>query len=710
MAVSECHQMAALVAGLKTSLYMTNRLMVYLEYHAELHVSAATSSFRTAIADLYALILRFLANAIITLPKSTTLRTMQALWSIGEDQDFDAQCNAKCQHVEGGAQACDRELSARERQQAKELRDRLYASLADLQRLQHLPSAVNGLHDNIVFDKLSPISGATFDSHEEEHNARCLPGTRVELLQQIKEWGDAYESEQVFWLCGRAGTGKSTISRTVARDLHNRDLLAASFFFKRGEGDRCRANRLFTTLAAQLGHSMPSIRQSIVNALTRDPDVTSKALSEQFKCLILEPLSAANDVPTDPPVVVIDALDEIDKEADVHTILSLLRQLGQTNPRIRLRLFVTSRPELPIRLGFSKMMKETYRDIALHEVAPPVIERDIALYLQHEFAAIRANHLEAHPTLPLDWPGEDAVRTLVERAVPLFIFAATTCRFIGSLKGNPRGRLEMMLKSESSSMKLRQTYQPVLEQLLDQDEGSADGELADHMTFIGSIVMLAEPLSANSISRLLDTDRDDVRTRLGWLHSVLSVPKDPDAPVRPFHLSFREFLVDPSEHGKSHFWVNEKSTHESLAARCIELLSSPGLLKQDICGLDAPGTRRAKVSEYNVQAAIPAEVAYACRYWVHHVQHSGQHPVDNGSIHKFLQTHFLHWIEALSWLGDLSGVIAQISSLRNDIEVCYARVSVTRMISQHLTFASTAKDLQLSWTMRSGSYYSFGLL
>ena len=68
--------MAALVASLKTLLYITDRLIVYLEYHAKLHVSTTTSSFRIAIADLYVLILRFLANTIITLPKSTTLRTM----------------------------------------------------------------------------------------------------------------------------------------------------------------------------------------------------------------------------------------------------------------------------------------------------------------------------------------------------------------------------------------------------------------------------------------------------------------------------------------------------------------------------------------------------------------------------------------------------------------------------------------------------------
>ncbi|RYP71480.1 hypothetical protein DL770_008121 [Monosporascus sp. CRB-9-2] len=56
---------------------------------------------------------------------------------------------------------------------------------------------------------------AAFDSHTEEHNARCHPDTRAELLRQIRGWADDPQPECIFWLNGRAGTGKSTISRTL---------------------------------------------------------------------------------------------------------------------------------------------------------------------------------------------------------------------------------------------------------------------------------------------------------------------------------------------------------------------------------------------------------------------------------------------------------------------------------------------------------------
>jgi len=50
---------------------------------------------------------------------------------------------------------------------------------------------------------------------------------------------------------------------------------------------------------------------------------------------------------------------------------------------------VTSRPELPIRLGFKQMSDGTYRNLVLHEVPRKTIERDITLFLEHELVKIR---------------------------------------------------------------------------------------------------------------------------------------------------------------------------------------------------------------------------------------------------------------------------------------------------------------------------------
>jgi hypothetical protein len=84
---------------------------------------------------------------------------------------------------------------------------------------------------------------------------------------------------------------------------------------------------------------------------------------------------------------VIDALDECDRD-DVRTVLSLLQRLKQTH----LRVFLTSRPELPIRLGFAQMPTETHCDVILHHIPPSTIQHDISVYLKDEFARSRKDH------------------------------------------------------------------------------------------------------------------------------------------------------------------------------------------------------------------------------------------------------------------------------------------------------------------------------
>lgn len=466
----------------------------------------------------------------------------------------------------------------------------------------------------------------------------------------------------------------------MAQTFADKGDLGASFFFKRGERDRGNAARLFTTIAADLAAKDPALAALIQAAIDASPGVTEKALKEQFEKLILQPLESL-EIPCDRTkriVFVIDALDECERDDDIRAIIYLLSQ-AKTLTSVRLRTFVTSRPELPIRLGFTKI-KGKYQDLVLQEIPQPVIERDISTFLNSRLTAIREDYnalSQRERQLPTDWPGPDAVRALVQMAVPLFIFAATVCRFIEDPRwSDPAGQLAKVLEYQSRTQhseidKLDATYRPVLDQLLKGPKAAQKSLVDEFQTVVGPIILLAEPLSTSSLACLLRIDRSVIDRRLASLHSVLSVPDSGESPVRILHLSFRDFLIDPDKRVTNPFWVDERATHERIATRCLELLSTGGYLKKDICNQEMSGTARTDISPALIESRLPAAVRYACLYWVHHLEQGGARISDGHQAAEFLKSHLLHWLEALGLLGKISDGIAMIKSLQHLIKVRY---------------------------------------
>src|SRR2546421_8646141 len=109
-----------------------------------------------------------------------------------------------------------------------------------------------------------------------------------------------------------------------------------------------------------------------------------------------------------PLIIVIDALDEYDGDKDVQGILQLFAE-AKSLDRIKLRIFVTSRPETPIRLGFRNMPGILHRDLALHKIARSIVDKDISIFFEHKLEEIR----KASDDLPVEWPGKKVISALV---------------------------------------------------------------------------------------------------------------------------------------------------------------------------------------------------------------------------------------------------------------------------------------------------------
>ncbi len=208
--------------------------------------------------------------------------------------------------------------------------------------------------------------------HVEEHNSTYLPNTRTELLHHIHGWANNKKSKPIFWLNGAAGTRKSTIARTVARAFADQQQLGASFFFKRGEEERGNATRFFTTIAIQLARRVSGLGPGIKKAIEADLAISEKTLKDQFEKLILYPLLDTAHLSAAVLLIVIDALDECEPDNNIRVILQLLSRTRDLKS-VLLRVFVTSRLELHIRLGFKRLPNGTFEDLILHQVKKKTI-------------------------------------------------------------------------------------------------------------------------------------------------------------------------------------------------------------------------------------------------------------------------------------------------------------------------------------------------
>lgn len=270
------------------------------------------------------------------------------------------------------------------------------------------------------------------------------------------------------------------------------------------------------------------------------------------------------------------------------------------------------------------------------------------IFLKDAFEKIR-NRFNRDPLseIPLDgdWPSDKKLQALVDMAIPLFIVAATVRRFVDDSEEDPRERLETILQFPDIEKleQMAQTYLPILTQLSARLNNShnKDRLYQEFHMIVGSIVSLAEPLSMQSLAVLLNISSDRIALRLRPLHSVLRIPTDSVTPIRTLHLSFSEFLLSDQLQLKP-FEVNGQATHRMLLLKCLQLLSGPGGLQENLCKLEYPGKPRREIDQTTINNRLSSAFQYACRYWIQHVAYGKVEIHDQDDVHMFLQKHFLH--------------------------------------------------------------------
>ncbi|KAK8210425.1 hypothetical protein IWZ01DRAFT_570786 [Phyllosticta capitalensis] len=525
------------------------------------------------------------------------------------------------------------------------------------------------LQQQELFNKLPYAQGAAYDDSGQQATV-CLEGTREAILQEIQVWlqKDA-TSDRIFWLQGLAGTGKSTVARTVA-ELASRDFATGSFFFQRNGGDRGSAKKFVTTIVRQLAAER-LLRSTLAKAISQNDGIEGKNLETQWTKLIRNPLA---EPPTPRILLIIDALDECDQNARERATLLYLLFNERSLQGIELKIFVTARPEVQVpKLCDTAVLHEA----VLHDIDEKVVKQDIRFFLTVKFDEFRYQNGDT-------WPDETSIEILVDRSSPLFIAAATSFRFITLDEFDPKGRFDILrgtatgLKSEPE---LDTKYLVILNYVICKEEQEVtDKNLERFHEIIGSIAALKEPLSAKDLAKTLSRQLAEVERFVKAFKAVLVVPEGLGV-VRLFHPSFRDFLFDKERHAKAYalaskqgrlaldreaFSVDEKEANCRLFDHCLHAMNS--LLKKDICKLREPGASAAEIQIDDLNACIPAHLRYACMYWItHFISGELSSSVAQEKLLQFVEEHFLHWVEAMSCLRNVSEAVRLIDQLHQSL-------------------------------------------
>ncbi|KAG8810543.1 hypothetical protein FRC17_002891, partial [Serendipita sp. 399] len=478
------------------------------------------------------------------------------------------------------------------------------------------------------------------------HHQRCLPGTRVALIQQIDQWMKSSTKEQRIYVLGDvAGTGKSTIACEMAHRWEEEQLLASRFFFSRGNSGTSTATDLCIQLAKDLSTRFPLLGDHLTMALEEVGEMFQ--FEKIWQTLVLEPLSQI----TEKTVIVIDGLDECTQTSREDFLEALLRDFGNSNPFVH--FFITTRLEEEI---ISLLQRR--RDVILARIQQTEQQRranvrDVARYIEVEFEKMK------NPSM-----NHQSAQRLLERADGLFIFASTICAVLA--KSFERQRLFDDILNFKGFTNLDGLYLGILQRVLPNDPFSRRA-----LNDVLSVILAAqEPLSISALQACCPSV-SSVRGIVEMLGSVLSIgpgseQSDDETFVFIIHQTFRDFLLQKRR--SEDYALSIHSGHSALVDSCFKTLSRE-LRTGMSATVSAIGNLSLDTNPGEISGLLRAKshplLCYSAIHWISHSIPTLHLQSTRDEIRQLFSAKLTSWVEVTALLRGLASMMIALRRMHD---------------------------------------------
>ncbi len=491
----------------------------------------------------------------------------------------------------------------------------------------------------------------------------CLPGTRELILERIRAWvepskttlsneADGPKRNNIMWIYGQPGSGKSTIAASIFTELDKEGRCARFFCRRNKEPDLRDPRNIWPSIARRLAELSDEIRSDLHDLVKGHRTYTQDtSLNQQYLDLIHDPLTRHYpEASSRVPVVIIDALDECDSGTDYNNLLKTLADWALLPSRFE--LIITSRDYPDIRDTLSGISEHI--QLLTGEDVDAATSEDVERYLIKRFDDMRAGAR----SLAKDWPGAAKITELKSMAAGLFIWATVATDHI---RGNSERRLRDLRPNWAGIDAL---YVQVLQQAFNDATVSEKEDLQAVLTAVAfsttplsteEILDLTEPLRRSGVSEV-----DSIQFAAPRLQAVIS--KSAAGRYQVCHKSFADFLSDKKRAeialGKDDtmkdfldYWPSSLD----LAQGCMKIMDTS--LVFNICELKSSYLLNSEVPGLDrmISSNISSSLKYACLNWCSHLERLSPQYKNYQEVLELIQSvlykHFLHWLEVLSFVG-----------------------------------------------------------